>query len=215
MTSAEPRRLRADAARNRQALMDAAERLFATRGLAVTLDDIAAEAGVNVATAYRHFANKHELARAFLQQSIDRAVAVAERSLTYADPWEGLTAFLEGTLDLMGDNHGLMDVFTSAYGTDWFEQLQHRIKPLVAELLARGQRSGAVRADVRPEDFGLLVPMLGSVSGPDVDTACRLRRRCLSLVLAGLRSGEPSLAGDPPTDDEIRPIGRSRGHRRA
>ena len=49
----EPRRLRADAARNRQALIDAAQRLFAARGLSATLDDIAAEAGVNVATAYR------------------------------------------------------------------------------------------------------------------------------------------------------------------
>jgi len=57
MVTSEHRRLRADAVRNRQALIDAAERLFTTRGLSVTLDDIAAEAGVNVATAYRHFAN--------------------------------------------------------------------------------------------------------------------------------------------------------------
>jgi hypothetical protein len=34
----------------------------AARGLDATLDDIARHAGVNVATAYRHFANKHELA---------------------------------------------------------------------------------------------------------------------------------------------------------
>jgi AcrR family transcriptional regulator len=64
--------MRADAARNRQALMDSAQRLFITRGLSVTLDDIAAEAGVNVATAYRNFANKGELVEAFLQQIADR-----------------------------------------------------------------------------------------------------------------------------------------------
>jgi hypothetical protein len=49
-TASEPRRLRADAVRNRQALIDAAQRLFAARGLSVTLDDITAEAGVNVST---------------------------------------------------------------------------------------------------------------------------------------------------------------------
>ena len=66
-SAAEPRRLRADAARNRQRLIDAAEEVFAARGLDATLDDIARHAGVNVATAYRHFDSKHELARAFLQ----------------------------------------------------------------------------------------------------------------------------------------------------
>src|SRR3954467_1190217 len=103
----EPRRLRADAARNRQALMDAAYRLFTTRGLSVTLDDIAAEAGVNVATAYRHFANKHELAQAFLEQITQDAIAIAEQAAAAADPWQGLTDFFTRTLGLMVANRGL------------------------------------------------------------------------------------------------------------
>ena len=90
----EPRRLRADAARNRQRLIDAAEEVFAARGLDATLDDIARHAGVNVATAYRHFANKHELARAYLQQTLDRAVAMAEEAAEVEDPMEGLAQFL-------------------------------------------------------------------------------------------------------------------------
>jgi len=64
---------RADAARNHQRLIDAAAEVFAARGLEATLDDIARHAGVNIATAYRHFANKHELAREFLRQCVDRA----------------------------------------------------------------------------------------------------------------------------------------------
>ena len=92
----EPRRLRADAARNRQRLIDAAAEVFAARGLDATLDDIARHAGVNVATAYRHFANKHELAHEFLGQCIDRATAVGEeaaaqgeRAPQRARPFEG------------------------------------------------------------------------------------------------------------------------------
>jgi AcrR family transcriptional regulator len=93
-TSSQPRRLRADAARNRQALIDAAQRLFTARSLAVTLDDIAAEAGVNVATAYHHFANKHELARAFPGQIIEEAVTIAEETAAVEDPWEALSEFI-------------------------------------------------------------------------------------------------------------------------
>ena len=44
---AEPRRLRAAAARNRQRLIDAAEEVFAARGLDATLDDIARHSGLN------------------------------------------------------------------------------------------------------------------------------------------------------------------------
>lgn len=203
MTSTGPRRLRADAARNRQALIDAAERLFASRGLAVTLDDIAEAAGVNVATAYRHFANKHELAAAFLQQSIDRATAIAEQAAAFADPWQGLVHFLEGTLALMGDNRGLIDVLTYAYGSDWLERLRQRIDPLVSDVLARAQRAGQVRGEVRRQDLGVILPMLGSISGADSAATARLRRRYLALVLAGLRPAPEPLPGPPPTDGEI------------
>jgi AcrR family transcriptional regulator len=205
MTSGSGRRLRADAARNRQALLDAAERLFASRGLAVTLDDIAAEAGVNVATAYRHFANKHELAEAFLRQSVERTVAIAERAAAHVDAGRGIGYFLEQALELMGENRGLIDVLTQAYGVEWFDELQQRVDPLIAGLLSRAQQAGAVRADLTPADLGILLPMLGSISGPDPETAMRLRRRYLSLVLAGLRPSDLPLAGPPPTDAEIRP----------
>ena len=111
-----PRRLRADAARNRQRLIDAAAEVFAARGLDATLDDIARHAGVNVATAYRHFANKHELAHEFLGQCVDRAVAVAEESAAEPDPWAGLTMFLERSLEMIASNKALVDVLTRAYG---------------------------------------------------------------------------------------------------
>ena len=96
--AAEPRRMRADAARNRQRLVDAAEEVFAARGLDATLDDIARHAGVNVATAYRHFDSKHELARAFLQRTLDRAVAMAEEAAAVEDPLAGLAQFLDQAL---------------------------------------------------------------------------------------------------------------------
>src|ERR1700733_15702418 len=106
-SAAEPRRLRAEAARNRPRLNDAPEHMFAARGLDATLDDIARHAGVNVATAYRHFDSKHELARAFLQGTIDRATAMAEEAAAVDDPLAGLGQFLGQTVDLMGAHRGL------------------------------------------------------------------------------------------------------------
>ena len=202
----EPRRLRADAARNRQRLVDAAEEVFAAQGLDATLDDIAKHAGVNVATAYRHFANKHELARAYLQQTLDRAVALAEEAAAVEDPMAGLAQFLDQALDLLAANRGFVDVLTSAYGAEWFkDQLHDLITGPLRHLVVRGQQAGVIRPDVDGTDFVVILPMLNSVSDRGV-VACvpDPTRRYLALVLAGLRPDGTPLPGRPPTDAELR-----------
>jgi AcrR family transcriptional regulator len=212
--------LRADAARNRQRLIDAAEEVFATRGLDATLDDIARHAGVNVATAYRNFTNKHELARAFLQRTLDRAAAMAEQAAAVEDPWAGLAWFLDQALELMAANRGLADALTSAYGADWLdEQLRDLITGPIRRLVNRAQRAGAVRPDVDATDIALLLAMLASVADrPLVAGVPEPARRYLALVLAGLRPDGQPLPGRAPTDAELRTASaikasaRSRGH---
>jgi AcrR family transcriptional regulator len=204
--AAEPRRLRADAARNRQRLIDAAEEVFAARGLDATLDDIARQAGVNVATAYRHFANKHELARAYLQETLDRAVAMAEEAAGVEDPLAGLAQFLDQALGLMAANRGLFDMLINGYDAEWFkDQMQNLITGPIRHLVVRGQQAGVIRPDVDGTDFAVLLPMLSSVSDRGV-VACvpEPTRRYLALVLAGLRPDGTPLPGRPPTDAEMR-----------
>ena len=84
------RPLRADAERNRQRILAAAAELFAERGLDVSLDDIAAAAGVGVGTVYRRFPDKDALIDALFEAKIDRVVALADDALELEDPWEGL-----------------------------------------------------------------------------------------------------------------------------
>ena len=161
---AAPRRPRADAARNRQRLIDAAAEVFAARGLDATLDDIARHAGVNVATAYRHFANKQELAREFLRQCIDRSVAIAEEAAAHPDPWTGLTQFLERSLEMMASNRALVDVLTRAHGGEHFAELIRRTTAPLDRLLARCREAGVVRADIAATDFAPVIEMLGAIT---------------------------------------------------
>ena len=199
----EPRRLRADAARNRQRLIDAAAEVFAARGLDATLDDIARDAGVNVATAYRHFANKHELAREFLRQCVDRAVAVAEEAAAEPDPWVGLTQFLERSLDMIASNRALVDVLKREYGAEQFDELLQRTITPLDQLLARGQQAGVIRGDVGATDFPAIMEMLSAVTGVGIPG---LPHRYIGLILAGLRPGPDSLPGQPPTEDLLRQV---------
>ena len=203
-TTQKPRRLRADAARNRQALIDAAQRLFATRGLSVTLDDIAAEAGVNVATAYRHFANKHELASAFLRQKIEQALTITEQAAAAEDPWQGLTDFLTRMLELLVANRDLHDVFSPGFADEWLERLDERIEPVIRGLIERGQLAGKVRNDIEPGDLGVVLQMLATVSDIPTDDQPTLRKRYLELILAGLRPSATPLPGTAPTPAQAR-----------
>ncbi len=101
-----PVRERADAARNRIRVLEAAEKLFAERGVdAVTMDDVAGAAGVGKGTLYRRFGDKGGLAMALLDQ---RERELQERILTGPPPLgpgaeaaDRLGAFVEAYLDLL------------------------------------------------------------------------------------------------------------------
>ncbi|MGR6316419.1 TetR/AcrR family transcriptional regulator [Micromonospora soli] len=72
-----PPRERADAARNRAAVLDAAAALFRERGVeAVSMDAVAAAAGVGKGTLFRRFGDKAGLAVALLDQQ-ERALQEA------------------------------------------------------------------------------------------------------------------------------------------
>jgi AcrR family transcriptional regulator len=101
-----PVRERADAARNRIRVLEAAETLFAERGVgAVTMDDVAGAAGVGKGTLYRRFGDKAGLAMALLDQ---RERELQEQILTGtpplgpgARPADRLGAFVEAYLDFL------------------------------------------------------------------------------------------------------------------
>src|SRR3954468_8625414 len=99
-------RERADAARNRLLVLAAAERLFAERGVAgVTMDDVAAAAGVGKGTLYRRFTDKGGLAVALLDQrerELQQAILTGPAPLgPGAPPVERLVAFVAAYLELV------------------------------------------------------------------------------------------------------------------
>lgn len=104
------RKLRADAARNRQRVLTAAAEVFAKRGLDVSLDEVAHAAGVGVGTVYRRFPNKEALVDALFEDKIENMVVLAREAKAFEDPWEGFVHFIEHALEWQMRNRGLRDV---------------------------------------------------------------------------------------------------------
>jgi AcrR family transcriptional regulator len=190
MTTERP--LRADAERNRRRILDAAAELFADKGLAVGLDEIAHHAGVGVATAYRRFPDKRRLIEALFDERLDRLVELAEQGLAADDAWEGLVGFIERATELQIANRGLKElVFGSDQGTALAERIHAHVGPLAEELVRRAQATGALRADVVATDVPLLQFIISAAAELTSPHAPELWRRYLALVIDGLRTPDP------------------------
>ncbi|WP_151769535.1 TetR/AcrR family transcriptional regulator [Streptomyces abyssomicinicus] len=182
------RPLRADAERNRQRLIAAAQEVFAQRGLDVTLDDVARHAGVGVGTAYRRFANRDELIDAVFESTLQRMIGLAEQALSHEDPWEGLVQMFLATGRHFADDRGLREILLEGTGAkDRSAAARERLTPAVGAVIARAQESGRLRDDITPTDVPLIQLMLGAVTQHSRDVRPELWTRYLTLVLDGLR----------------------------
>jgi AcrR family transcriptional regulator len=181
-------RLRADAERNRERILEAAGRLFAEHGLEVALEDIAAEAGVGVGTLYRRFGDREELIDALFEQRMDAVIEVAKLALAEPSAWDGLVGWIEHVSDLMANDRGLRSLMSSSrHGRRRVQVARERIGPLVAEILERALREGSIRSDLELHDLPLIEFMLGAVADYTREIDPAVWRRCLTIVLDGIR----------------------------
>jgi AcrR family transcriptional regulator len=207
MTPATPssdRPLRRDAERNRQRILQAAGEVFATRGLGVTMDDIAHHAGVGVGTVYRRFPDKELLIDALFEERIDTMVRVAEQALAEPDPWDGLVHFLERGVAEQAADRGLKELLLGTqHGRDRVGQARARLKPIVDQLIERAKSAGAVRQDFEGTDLAVIHLMLGASIDFTEHLAPETWRRYLEIVLEGLRPQPRPLTQPALDDDEL------------
>lgn len=186
------RPLRRDAERNRRRILRAAAEAFAEHGLAVTMDEIAAHAGVGVGTVYRRFPDKELLIEALLEDGLAEVVARGEQALEADDPWEGLIGFLEYTLGEQAANRGLRDLLHStAHGQERIARSRGRLAPIADALVERAQAIGRLRPDIRGSDVLLLQTMMGAAVDFTRTVELDAWRRMFAIVIDGLRARDP------------------------
>jgi AcrR family transcriptional regulator len=192
MTVAGDRRLRADAARNAERILRAAREVYGESGPEASMEAIARRAGVGERTLYRRFPTKAELIRAALDQCIAEdlmpAIAVARRS---DDPVRGLAQLIEAAISLGAREHHLLTAARRAGSLT--PDISVALYEAMNELARRGQRAGAVRADLVADDLPRLIAMLHSVLWT-MDSGSDGWRRYVALMLDAISgTGHPPL----------------------
>lgn len=184
--------LRSDAARNRALVLDAAGTLLAERGLDVSMQEIAAAAGVGVGTVFRRFATKDELVAAVVRERMLEVQALAARALEEPEgsTWDAFAAFFVATAEHHARHRGFMEAICDSHlRASERDPINTELVSMVREIVARAQTEGSLRADLVAEDIPMLLALVSRTSC--TPWACGVEeawRRPCALVLDGLRA---------------------------
>ena len=181
-------RLRADARRNEEAVLEAAKVVFARSGVDAPIREIATQAGVGLGTLYRRFPTRADLVAVVFRREIDACADAAGPFAAELEPVEALAAWLLRYTRFLATKQGLAAALHSGDSTfarlpDYFRS---RFEPVLAGLLTAAAAIGKIRADIAAYD---LLRAIGNLSVASGDDGAAHTERMVRLLLDGLRHG--------------------------
>jgi AcrR family transcriptional regulator len=190
VTTEQPARgLRADARQNREKLLAAAAELFATSGMEVSLQAVADRAGVGIGTLYRHFPTRNALVEATYRNEVERLCDAAGELQHTRPPEAALAEWMDRFVTYVAAKRGMADALQSitASNSELYPRSRKQLLEAITSLLGNAAASGAVRADVEPEDVLRAMNAVWLVTDePDWQERAH---RLLRLLMDGLRYG--------------------------
>ena len=210
------RRERKDVRRNMERVLQAAHELFAERGTAVTMEEVAQRAGVGVGTVYRRFPSKEHLFAAVSHAACkDTHHCLAEAAQGGRDPVDKLRSIVVVHYRRSAQQAPLFDLHSgyvsgrqACHAQSEPQQLYESLHNLLHEVIGEGQRQGLLRDGdpailaclclelLHPRAFQNLQRMLQC----DVDEIAEHVVTFMVRGLAGERS--PRRHGDTETERE-------------
>ncbi|BBG04752.1 MULTISPECIES: TetR/AcrR family transcriptional regulator [Pseudonocardia] len=185
--------LRADARRNREAIVAAAREVFvAGRFFDMRFDDLAGLAGVGTGTLYRNFPTREALAEAVYRSEIATMSDHARRLGATRPADEALAVFLRDMVDHIDAHQGLARTLATLMSAGSRERNTsgHELEDAVAELVAKGIAEGSLRDDI---DAGAVLMALHGIGAAHARPGWRAEADgVVTLVVDGLRRGTAS-----------------------
>ena len=149
-----PRKPRADAARNREKVLEAAKAVFSVGGPDASLEAVAKAAGVGIGTLYRHFPTRQALFEAVYRREVQQLTDLAETLSGEASPAEALRLWLRSNVEFVATKKGMSTALALAVdaGSELTTSSVERLTDAVGSLLDRAAQAGEIRDDIGAED---------------------------------------------------------------
>ena len=176
---------RADAVRNRTAILEAARQLVTEQGTEVAMGEIARAAGVAVGTLYRHFPNKADLLSAVVNEYVEALADDAQGAWECVEAGRSdaaleLLDFLERALEMITRSHAAKTVARALGAEVEYAEPETRATEALGRLIEQGRASGRLRSDLTVSDLYVLMIFYPG------DGSVEIRRRWLELIRPGL-----------------------------
>jgi AcrR family transcriptional regulator len=187
LTEVDTRTFRADAARNRDTLLAVATRVYASCDAEPSMRAIAREAGVGIATLYRHFPTRESLVDAVYQDQVKRLILGARELLEQLPPAEAMRRWMDLFADWLATKNGMTGTLLAMIESGEIAHAQTRAELLeaITTILDAGSAAGDLRADVTAEDIAASLIGISTVAGKAGQHA--QAARLLNLLMDGLR----------------------------
>lgn len=178
--------MRADARRNYERLLSAADEVFTERGADASLEEVARRAGVGIGTLYRHFPTRRDLTEALIR---DWAEDLAAQARALAERHDPATALAEWLRVIAVHNTRYRQV-KSALIVESGSELKSYCRDVIygagEEILKPAIADGVVRPDINvPELLRLTHAIV--LATERADEPMQESERLLDIVLAGIR----------------------------
>ncbi len=178
----QPKRLRVDAERNRSRLLDAAQAAFAS-GQAVTLEQIARDAGVGIGTLYRHFPTREALVEALYRKELAELCASAGKLARTRPPEAALRAWMDRFAGYVTAKREMADALRAVFasGAVTVSQAREQLTAALQTILDVGIEAGTLRDDVRAED--IVATIVGMFTATSLDGGREQLERMFDLLM--------------------------------
>ena len=178
---------RTDAARNRDTLLAVATRAYAAAASEPSMRAIAREAGVGIATLFRHFPTRESLVDAVYRDQVDRLTRGATELLQQHRPAQAMRRWMDLFAGWLATKHGMTDTLRAMIEADQIPHARTREELLAAitTILDAGRDVGDLRGDVSAQDIA--ASLVGTFTVAGLPEQHAQAQRLLNLLMDALQ----------------------------
>ena len=184
------RRLRLDAQRNRERILEVARDAFTEHGSEATLDEIARRAEVGPGTLYRHFPTRNALIEEVYRSEVEKLTAAGQRYARTMRPLEAMRKWMLLFVDHVARKSLILPAMDTVPGGSMrlIEGTRGMVHSTFSGLVQRAVDNGDLRAGTDPDDIvRALIGVFHTTSTPGWETSAR---RIVDILIEGSRSKE-------------------------
>lgn len=186
-SSPSQKKLRADAQRNRDHIVEIARQAFAERGDSVTFEDIVKRSGLGVGTLYRHFKTRESLVEAVYFGEIEKLATAAQELKTSLPPVEALRQWMLLFVDFLVTKYSMREAVSALMSQtpDRHNSLSDMLEAAISGLIDQAVRDGDLAITFEPLD--LLRAISGVANAGAGDNWKQNAQRMVDVLIAGMR----------------------------